>query len=107
MRSSNILGAGASFVTVAGQASYPLGTGAGTVGIAVDSFGKWDRETFRCYTTTVGTNDEQFLDDIPFDVWRDAYMLGAMRRCRPARSRSLSARINRSTSDRHRTGSTR
>lgn len=79
MRSSNLLGAGASFVTVAGQASYPLGTTAGTVGIAVDNFGKWDRDTFRCYTTTVGTNDEQFLDNIPFDVWRDAYMLGAMR----------------------------
>lgn len=79
MRSSNLLGAGASFVTVAGQASYPLGTGAGTVGIAVDSFGKWDRDTFRCYTTAVGTNDEQFLDDIPYDAWRNAYMLGANR----------------------------
>lgn len=79
MRSSNLLGLGASFVTVAGSASYPLGTTAGTVGVAVDSFGKWDKETFRCYTTTVGTNDEQFLDDIPYDVWRDAYMFGAMR----------------------------
>lgn len=79
MRSSNLLGLGASFVTVAGQASYPLGTTAGTVGIAVDSFGKWDRDTFRCYTTLAGTNDEQFLDDVPYDVWRDAYMLGAMR----------------------------
>lgn len=79
MRSSNLLGAGASFATVAGQASYPLGTGAGTVGIAVDSFGKWDVETFRCYTTSVGTNDEQFLDEVPFDVWRDDYMLGANR----------------------------
>lgn len=79
MRSSNLLGLGASFVTVAGQASYPLGTGAGTVGILTDNFGKWDRDTFRCYTTTVGTNDEQFLDDISYDVWRDAYMLGANR----------------------------
>lgn len=79
MRSSNLLGAGASFVTVAGQASYQLGTSAGQVGIAVDSFGKWDRDTFRCYTTTVGTNDEQFLDDMPFDYWRDVYMLGANR----------------------------
>lgn len=79
MRSSNLLGAGASFVTVAGQASYQLGTGAGTVGVAVDSFGKWDQTTFRAYTTTVGTNDEQFLDEIPYDVWRDAYMLGALR----------------------------
>ncbi len=79
MRSSNILGAGASFVPLAGIPSCPLGTGPGTVGIAVDSFGKWDRETFRCYTTTVGFINEIFLDEIPYDVWRDAYMLGAMR----------------------------
>lgn len=79
MRSSNLLGAGSSFVTVAGSATYPLGTVAGTVGIAVDSFGKWDKTTFRCYTTAVGTSDEQLLDDIPYDSWRDSYMLGAMR----------------------------
>lgn len=79
MRSSNVLGQGASFVTVAGQASYPLGTGAGTVGIAADDFGQWDRYTFRCYTTTVGTRDETFLDDIPFDTWRNSYMYGANR----------------------------
>ena len=79
MRSSNILGSGASFVPAAGAYTATLGSGAGTVGIAVDDFGKWDRETFRCYTTTVGTNDEQFLDDIPFDTWRDDFMLGANR----------------------------
>lgn len=79
MRSSSILGSGASFVTLAGVATYPLGTSSGQVGIAVDSFGKWDVETFRCYTTSVGTSSELFLDDIPFDTWRDAYMFGAMR----------------------------
>lgn len=79
MRSSNLLGSGVSFVPAAGQASSTLGAGAGTVGVAVDDFGKWDRETFRCYTTTVGTSDETFLDNILFDTWRDAYMLGAMR----------------------------
>lgn len=79
MRSSNVLGAGASFATVAGQASYPLGTGAGTVGILADDFGKWDADSFRAYTTSVGVADEQFLDDIDFDVWRDAYMVGPMR----------------------------
>lgn len=79
MRSSNLLGSGASFATVAGQASYPLGTGAGTVGVATDSFGKWDKKTFRNYTTTVGVSNEMFLDDIDFDSWRDSYMLGAMR----------------------------
>lgn len=79
MRSSNILGLGASFVTVAGQASYPLGTTAGTVGIPVDSFGKWDDTTFRCYTTTVGFTNETYLDVITFDIWRNSYMYGAMR----------------------------
>lgn len=79
MRSSNILGSGVAFATVAGQASYPLGTGPGTVGIAAAAFGKWDEETFRNYTTTVGFPNEMFLDCIPFDAWRDSYMLGAMR----------------------------
>lgn len=86
MRSSNILGAGVSFQTVAGQASYSLGTGPGTVGVLDDNFGKWDRDTFRSYTTSVGVNDETFLGDIDYDVWRNSYMLGANRneKTRPA-----------------------
>jgi hypothetical protein len=79
MRSSNILGSGASFVPVAGAFTATLGTGPGTVGITEDTFGKWDRETFRNFTTTVGTQDELFLDEIPYDSWRDSYMYGAMR----------------------------
>lgn len=79
MRSSNILGSGASFVPASGQYTTTLGTGAGTVGILTDNFGKWDQDTFRVNTTTVGTSDETYLDDIDFDVWRDSYMYGAMR----------------------------
>lgn len=119
MRSSNLLGSGVSFRTVAGQASYPLGapmvfgsdfssdfgsdfgsggtSGAGgdftsdfssdfttgpvigTVGVLPDAFGKWDCETFRVFTTAVGFLDETFLDEIPFDRWRNGYMYGAMR----------------------------
>lgn len=79
MRSSNVLGSGASFVTVAGTAVYPLGTGSGTSGVTVATFGKWDNQTFRCYTTSVGTNDEQILSYVPFDWWRNAYMIGANR----------------------------
>lgn len=82
MRASNILGSGVSFVPASGQYTTPLGTGAGTIGVATDSFGKWDRDTFRCYTTTVGTSNETFLDCISFDNWRNAYMLGAMREVR-------------------------
>lgn len=79
MRSSNLLGAGVSFQTLAGQASYPLGLGPGTVGVDVNAFGKWDRETFRNFTTTSGYVNEMFLDEIPYDEWRDSYMFGAMR----------------------------
>jgi hypothetical protein len=84
MRSSVLLGAGVSFQTVAGQASYPLGTGAGTVGVGAaefgtGSFGKWDRTTFRNNTTANGYKDEIPMGEIPYDQWRDGYMLGAMR----------------------------
>lgn len=95
MRSSNILGRGVSFPTVAGRPAYVLGTSGadftddfttdfgasvgGSVGVPVDGFGKWDRETFRCQTTATGFRDEMFLDEIPFDAWRNGYMLGAQR----------------------------
>lgn len=115
MRSSNILGRGVAFRTVTGQVSYPLGLGGGdfssdfssdftvagaAVGVDVDAFGKWDRDTFRCFTTVTSSdftsdftsdfggdfalfgNDEMFLDEIPYDRWRNGYMLGAMRRVR-------------------------
>ena len=78
MRSSVLLGSGAVFPTVAGQWEYPLGTDPGDCGVDEADFGMWDRYTFRCYTTSAGTkNDETFLDPIPYDYWRDAYMYGA------------------------------
>lgn len=79
MRSSNLLGGGVSFATVAGTAFYPLGTGAGKVGVLTDNFGKWALGSFRNFTTTATFLNEMFLDDIEFDEWRNSYMLGAMR----------------------------
>ena len=90
MRASNILRlsttaplgsptAGIQFATVAGQASYPLGTGAGTVGVLPDDFSEWDETTFRNYTTTVGFTDEIPMGIISFDRWRDGYMMNASR----------------------------
>lgn len=77
MRSSSLLGAGVSFTTVAGKASYPLGTVAGTCGIA--TIGKWAKRSFRNFTTAVGFTNEIFMDDESFEVWRDLYMYGAQR----------------------------
>lgn len=82
MRSSQILGNGVSFTTIAGQFSYPLGTGAGTVGVTAANFGKWDRETFWSYTTANGFADEINLGEVPFDVWRATYMSNANRNVR-------------------------
>ena len=82
LRSSSILGSGVTFQTVAGNASYPLGTGAGTVGVLADSFGKWDREAIWSYTTANGFTDEINLAEVPFDVWRSTYMSNANRNVR-------------------------
>lgn len=79
MRSSNLLGAGMSFTTVAGQASYPIGSGAGTCGVTRANFGKWAKRTFRCYPTATGYVGETRLDQISFDTWRDGFMYSANR----------------------------
>ena len=69
----------ASFVTVAGQAVYPLGTTAGTVGVSEAAFGEWARNTGRRYLTAVGTNSEIPVGYVPYEYWRNAYQLGAPR----------------------------
>lgn len=86
MRSSVLLGGGVSFAPLAGAYNAPLGTGIGTVGLAVADFGgRWAQDSFRNFTTTVGFQDEVFMTPIDFDWWRDGYMYGAQRltRTRP------------------------
>lgn len=73
--------ASASFQTMSGKAIYtPL-----ECGIASGTFGMWARDTFRCFTTSVGTNDEMELGYTPYESWRSAYQLGSLRltRTRP------------------------
>lgn len=77
MRSSQLNGGGVSFATVSGQAIYPLGTGAGTVGVAAANFDSWVPRSFRDQTTTVGVSDQIPLAWISYDAWRDGYSMGA------------------------------
>ncbi len=77
LRSSQLLGAGVSFVTVSGQAVYPLGTGAGTVGVTAANFGSWVKGSFRDQTTASGVQDQIPLAWITYDAWRDSYSMGA------------------------------
>ncbi len=85
MRSSYLLRSvtqpnlGVSFATVSGQAVYPLGTGAGTVGVAADDFDSWIPQSFRNNTTGSGFQDEIMLAWVSYDAWRDGYAFGAER----------------------------
>lgn len=78
MRSSQLLGGGVSFATVAGQPEYQLGTGVGTVGVAAADFASWVPRSFRDQTTTTGVQDQIPLAWISYDAWRDGYSMGAM-----------------------------
>jgi hypothetical protein len=40
---------------------------------------KWKRDTFRSYLTSAGTPSEIVMDWVPYDEWRDAYNIGALR----------------------------
>ncbi len=78
MRSSRLLGGGVSFPTINAQLFYPLGVGAGLIGLDADDFGHWDMQSFRCQTTSVGIADETFMDNVDYEAWRNAYMYGTM-----------------------------
>lgn len=67
-----------SFPTVADQAEYTLAQIEAT-GAGLSNFGNWQRDTFRCYTTATGTNDENVLSWLDYDMWRDTYQFGATR----------------------------
>lgn len=78
MRSSQLNGGGVSFATVSGQAIYPLGVGAGTVGVAEADFDSWVVRSFRDQTTASGVQDQIPLSWLSYDAWRDAYAMGAL-----------------------------
>lgn len=63
----------ATFQTVQGQGAYTT-TQAGAPLVA-----EWKRDTFRCYLTSQGAADEQFLRSPDFDWFRDVYLFGAAR----------------------------
>lgn len=67
--------AATSFTTVASQATYTTAQ----CGIAAGSFSAWARDTFRSFTTAVGTRSEVSMDYLDYEDWRDGYFIGALR----------------------------
>ena len=63
------------FVTVADRISYtPV-----QCGITLNTFGRWDLNSFRNYNTAAGVNNEIFMFKQDYDLFRDVYLYGSMR----------------------------
>ncbi len=62
-----------SFPTISGTQSYTP-TDAGLA-----EHKTWKRDSFRCYLTATGVADEQHLDYVPWECFRDAYLHSANR----------------------------
>ena len=43
------------------------------------NFGMWDRDTFRNYNTSFGIKSEVTMAYLDYDLWRDTYLIGALR----------------------------
>lgn len=64
--------------TIAGQQAYTP-TDVAPVGWGITDFKNWKRDTFRLYTTSVGTSDEQILGFLDYETFRNLYVFGNMR----------------------------
>lgn len=63
------------FATVAGQTTYSPTAAP----MSLTDFGMWDRDSFRVYETAAGIGSETFLTYRPYDIWRNTYLIGALR----------------------------
>lgn len=61
------------FPTVASTAAYTPTTA------GLTDFREWRTDSLRIYRTSAGIDDEQWIDFVPWDLFRDAYLLGAER----------------------------
>ncbi len=66
----------AGFATVAGKTNYLPET---DCGITAGTFGRWAKYTFRNYVTAQGVNSEIPMSYLPYDAWRNTYLINAMR----------------------------
>lgn len=83
-----------SFNTVSGTAAYTP-TAAG-----LTDFRAWRTDTLRAYLTATGVADEQWLEFVPWDRFRDSYMLADQRTTPGDRCASPSSRTRACSSGR-------
>jgi hypothetical protein len=62
-----------SFSTIAGTQTYTRAA------ISLTSVLRWKVDTFRCYRTSTGTTDEQWLTYVPWAAFRDRFLMSANR----------------------------
>lgn len=72
-----------SFETVANVGDYTP-DGAPGVGAGLANFRMWHTDTFRCYETSFGIPDEQFLPEWEYKKFRDTYRYAEQTTGRPA-----------------------
>lgn len=65
-----------SFNTSAGVNQYAAGSLSPT---PLTNFQSWKRDSFRAYRVSVGFSDEQILNFMPWDTFRNLYLYGVMR----------------------------
>ena len=66
-----------SFPTVSGQAVYTLAQIEST-GAGFSNFGNWDKDSFRNYVTSVGTDSEFLMTWTDYDNWRSLMAVRAI-----------------------------
>jgi hypothetical protein len=71
-----------SFGIVPGVGDYTVEGGPG-VGAGLTDLRFWHRETLRIYDTTIGPDDEQFLVEFDYQVFRNTYRFQAQVQSRP------------------------
>lgn len=64
------------FTTVVSTANYTEATITADITNTLSDLNVWKSDSFRCYLTSTGVNDEQWIQFIPWDEFRDTRLMG-------------------------------
>lgn len=64
-----------SFSTIANQGEYPIASAP----LSLTDFGNWVEHSFRIYQTSAGIGHELTLDYVPYEYFRDTWLISSLR----------------------------